>query len=56
MTRFSLKALFVLVGCSAVASRMGSEVLKFRAQEQAMASLRGLGPSIVVETPLAIFL
>lgn len=56
MTRWSLRTLFVVVALCAVASRVASEAVEFRAQERALAGLRGLGPAIVVESPLPIFL
>ena len=56
MTRWSLRTLFVVVALCAVASRVAREAVEFRDQERALAGLRGLGPSIVVESPLPIFL
>jgi hypothetical protein len=56
MLRFSLKGLFVLVGVCAVASRVGSEALEFRVEEEALSGLRGLGPAIVVESRIKTFL
>ena len=55
MSRFSLKALFLLVGCCAVASRVGSEVLQQRDQERGLAGLRALGPAIYDNSPLHVF-
>ena len=46
MARFSLRSLFIVVGLCAVAARLGSEVLEYRAQERGLAGLRGLGPAI----------
>jgi hypothetical protein len=56
MMRWSLRTLFVVVALCAVASRVASEAVEFRDQEQGLAGLRGLGPAIVVESTLPTFL
>jgi hypothetical protein len=56
MARFSLRSLFIAVGLCAVASRLGSEVLEYRAQERGLAGLRALGPAIYGDSRLPVFL
>ena len=56
MPRWSLRSLFVVVALCSVASRVASEAVEFQAQERGLAGLRGLGPAIVVESPLKVFL
>ncbi len=55
MARFSLRSLFVAVGLCAVAARVGSEALEYRAQERGLAGLHGLGPAIYGNSRLPIF-
>jgi len=56
MPRWSLRSLFVVVALCAVASRVASEAVEFRAQERGLAGLRGMGPAILVESPMKVFL
>jgi hypothetical protein len=55
MTRWSLRSLFIVVACCAVASRVGREAVEFRAQERGLEGLRGLGTTIRIEGQVKTF-
>jgi len=55
MTRWSLRSLFIVVACCAIASRVGREAVEHRNQEGGLTGLRGLGGTIRVEGQLKTF-